>query len=94
MRGKAVLNNSLLDRINAELDGVAEAKPIVDCRDEVTQPHLTMLPAREALYRFGNVVGQLAVAASIAFAIVIGVKIVAPVDTQRRQSQQQSRSRS
>ena len=83
MRGEVVLGNSLLDRINAELDGVTEAKPIVDYGDEVTQPHVTVLPAREALpSRFGNIAGQLAVAASIAFAIVIGVKIVAPADTQ------------
>ena len=63
MRGEVVLGNSLLDRINAELDGVTEAKPIVDCGDEVTQPHDTVLPAREALQaRFGDIAGQLAVA--------------------------------
>ena len=83
MRGEVVLGNSLLDRINAELDGVTEAKPIVDCGDEVTQPHVPVLPARQALpSRLGNIAGQLAVAASIAFAVVIGVKIVAPADTQ------------
>ena len=46
MRGEVVLGKTLLDRINAELDGVTEAKPIVDYGDEVTQPHVTVLPAR------------------------------------------------
>ena len=83
MRGEAILGKTLLDRINAELDGVTEANPIADYRGETIQPHVTVLPAREALpSRFSQIAGQIAVAASIAFAIVIGVKIVAPVDTQ------------
>ena len=83
MRGEAILGKNLLDRINAELDGIAEAKAIADYRSETTQPHVTVLPAREVLpSRFSQIAGQIAVAASIAFAVVIGVKIVAPVDTQ------------
>ena len=44
-------------------------------------PTITFLPAREAFpSRFGIFAGQLAMAASIAFAVVIGVKVVAPVE--------------
>ena len=83
MRGECVLGKTLLDRVNAELDGVTEAKPIVDNRNETTQPHVTVLPSREALAsQLGHIAGQIAIAASIAFAVVIGVKVVAPVDTQ------------
>ena len=83
MRGESLLGSSLLDRINAELDGVAEAKPIVDASHHQVDPHVTFLPAKEALpNRFAALTGQLAIAASIAFAVVIGVKVVAPVDTQ------------
>ena len=32
MRGDEMLGTTLLDRINAELDGVAEAKPIIDAQ--------------------------------------------------------------
>ena len=83
MRGESLLGSSLLDRINAELDGVAEAKPIVDASHHQVDPHVTFLPAKEALpNRFAALTDQLAIAASIAFAVVIGVKVVAPVDTQ------------
>ena len=83
MRGEVVVGNTLLDRINAELDGVTEAKPIVDNRDDTTQPHVKAISAKEVLpSQFGLIAGQLAIAASIAFAVVIGVKVVAPVDTQ------------
>ena len=83
MRGESLLGSSLLDRINAELDGVAAAKPIVDAPHHQADPHVTFLPAKEALpNRFAALTGQFAIAASIAFAVVIGVKVVAPVDTQ------------
>lgn len=83
MRGETLVGFSLLDRINAELDGVSEAKPIVDASNHQSDPHVTFLPAKEALpNRFAALTGQLAIAASIAFAVVIGVKVVAPVGTQ------------
>ena len=83
MRGERILGKTLLDRINVQLDGVMEAKPIADYRGETIQPHVTVLPAREVLpSRFSQIAGQIAVAASIAFAIVIGVKIVAPANMQ------------
>lgn len=81
MRGEEMLGTTLLDRINAELDGVAEAKPILDMQQDDAS-HVTFLPSREPLpNRFAALTGQLAIAASIAFAVVIGVKVVAPVDT-------------
>jgi sigma-E factor negative regulatory protein RseA len=83
MRGETVLGTSLLDRINAELDGVTEAKPIADDSAREPAPHVTFLPTKEALpNRFAALASQFAVAASIAFAVVIGVKVVAPVDVQ------------
>ncbi|MBU26319.1 MAG: hypothetical protein CMD99_09875 [Gammaproteobacteria bacterium] len=83
MRGEVVLGSTLLDRVNAELDGVTEAKPIVDHCGEMTQPHAIVLPAKDPVSsRFGHITGQLAIVASIAFAVVIGVKIVTPVDIQ------------
>ena len=83
MRGEAVLGTSILDRINAELDGVTEANPIADGHDDDVAPHVTFLPTKDPLpNRFVALTGQLAVAASIAFAVVIGVKVVAPVETQ------------
>jgi sigma-E factor negative regulatory protein RseA len=83
MRGESLLGFSLLDRINADLDGVAEAKPIVDACNHQAGSHVTFLPAKEALpNRFAALTGQLAIAASIAFAVVIGVKVVVPVNTQ------------
>ncbi len=83
MRGELVLGKTLLDRINAELDGVTEAKPIVDNRNATTKPHVILRPSGEASSsQFGYIAGQIAIAASIAFAVVIGVKIVAPVDPQ------------
>ena len=82
-RGEAVLGTSILDRVNAELDGVTEANPIADGHDEDVAPHVTFLPTKDPLpNRFVALTGQLAVAASIAFAVVIGVKVVAPVETQ------------
>ena len=83
MRGEEMLGTTLLDRINGELDGVAEAKPIIDTqRDDAS--HVTFLPSKEPLpNRFAALTGQLAIAASIAFAVVIGVKVVAPVDTRK-----------
>jgi sigma-E factor negative regulatory protein RseA len=81
MRGEEMLDTTLLDRINAELDGVAEAKPIIDWQQDDAS-HVTFLPSKEPLpNRFAALTGQLAIAASIAFAVVIGVKVVAPVDT-------------
>ena len=83
MRGEAVLGTSILDRVNAELDGVTEANPIADGHDDGVAPHVTFLPTKDPLpNRFVALTGQLAVAASIAFAVVIGVKVVAPVETQ------------
>ena len=83
MRGEAVLGTNILDRVNAELDGVTEANPIADGHDDDVAPHVTFLPTKDPLpNRFVALTGQLAVAASIAFAVVIGVKVVAPVETQ------------
>ena len=83
MRGEAVLGTSILDRVNAELDGVTEANPIADGHDDDVAPHVTFLPTKDPLpNRFVALTSQLAVAASIAFAVVIGVKVVAPVETQ------------
>ena len=83
MRGEAVLGTSILDKVNAELDGVTEANPIADGHDDDVAPHVTFLPTKDPLpNRFVALTGQLAVAASIAFAVVIGVKVVAPVETQ------------
>ena len=83
MRGEAMLGTSILDRVNAELDGVTEANPIADGHDDDVAPHVTFLPTKDPLpNRFVALTGQLAVAASIAFAVVIGVKVVAPVETQ------------
>ena len=83
MRGEAVLGTSILDRVNAELDGVTEANPIADGHGDDVTPHVTFLPTKDPLpNRFVALTGQLAVAASIAFAVVIGVKVVAPVETQ------------
>ncbi len=80
MRGEEMLGTTLLDRINAELDGVAEAKPIIDSQQDDAS-HVTFLPSKEPLpNRFAALTGQLVIAASIAFAVVIGVKVVAPVD--------------
>jgi len=82
MRGEAVLGTNILDRVNAELDGVTEAIPIADGHSDDVTPHVTFLPTKGPLpNRFVALTGQLAVAASIAFAVVIGVKIVAPVET-------------
>jgi sigma-E factor negative regulatory protein RseA len=83
MRGEAMLGASILDRVNAELDGVTEANPIADGHDDDVAPHVTFLPTKDPLpNRFVALTGQLAVAASIAFAVVIGIKVVAPVETQ------------
>jgi sigma-E factor negative regulatory protein RseA len=83
LRGEAVLGTSILDRVNAELDGVTEANPIADGHGDEVVPHVTFLPTKDPLpNRFVALTGQLAVAASIAFAVVIGVKVVAPVETQ------------
>jgi len=82
MRGEAVLGTNILDRVNAELDGVTEAIPIADGHSDDVTPHVTFLPTKGPLpNRFVALTGQLAVAASIAFAVVIGVKIVAPIET-------------
>lgn len=82
MCGEAVLGTNILDRVNAELDGVTEANPIADGHGDDVNPHVTFLPTKGPLpNRFVALTGQLAVAASIAFAVVIGVKIVAPVET-------------
>lgn len=83
LRGEPLLGASLLDRINAEIDGCADVQPILESAKAAPETHVTFLPAREALpNRFAALTGQLAVAASIAFAVVIGVKIVAPMDAQ------------
>jgi sigma-E factor negative regulatory protein RseA len=83
MRGESVLGTSLLDRVNAELDGVTEAKPIADDYNHQVAPHVTFLPTKEPRpSRFAALTGQLAIAASVAFAVVVGVKVVSPVDTQ------------
>mgnify|MGYP000382991311 CR=1 FL=1 len=82
MRGEELLGTKLLDLINAELDGVAEAKPIIDAQQEGAL-HVTFLPSKDPLpNRFAALAGQLAIAVSIAFAVVIGVKVVAPADIQ------------
>ena len=83
MRGEAMLGASILDRVNAELDGVTEANPIADGHGDDIAPLVTFLPTKDPLpNRFVALTGQLAVAASIAFAVVIGVKVVTPVETQ------------
>ena len=47
MRGEEVLGTTLLDRINSELDGVAEAKPIIDTQQEAVS-HVTFLPSKDS----------------------------------------------
>lgn len=85
LRGESLVPESLLTRIHAALDApeqpVSQARPAVTQSPESANPTITFLPAREALpSRFGIFAGQLAMAASIAFAVVIGVKVVAPVE--------------
>lgn len=83
LRGEPLLGGSLLDRINAEIDGCADVQPILASPRAEAETHVTFLPVREALpSRFASLAGQLAVAASIAFAVVIGVKVVAPMESQ------------
>lgn len=83
MLGEPVVERTLLERINAELDGTAGTSAIVDSPAVHDSAHVTFLPTKEPLpNRFAALGGQLAVAASIAFAVVIGVKVVAPVETQ------------
>ena len=48
MRGEAVLDTSILDRVNAELDGVTEANPIADGHGDDVAPHVTFLPRRSS----------------------------------------------
>ena len=85
LRGESLVPESLLTRIHAALDApeqlVSQARPAATQSPESVNPTITFLPAREALpSRFGIFAGQLAMAASIAFAVVIGVKVVAPVE--------------
>jgi sigma-E factor negative regulatory protein RseA len=83
MRGEPVVERSLMERINAELDGTAETTVIADSPVAKDNAHVTFLPTKEPLpNRFAALSGQLAIAASIAFAVVIGVKVVAPVEIQ------------
>ena len=85
LRGESLVPESLLTRIHAALDApeqpASQARPAATQSTESANPTITFLPAREALpSRFGIFAGQLAMAASIAFAVVIGVKVVAPVE--------------
>jgi sigma-E factor negative regulatory protein RseA len=85
LRGESLVPESLLTRIHAALDApeqpASQARPAATQSPESANPTITFLPAREALpSRFGIFAGQLAMAASIAFAVVIGVKVVAPVE--------------
>lgn len=83
VKGEPVVGTELLERINAELDGHSESSIISDSFDQADRTHVTFLPAKDPLpNRFTALAGQLAVAASIAFAVVIGVKVVAPVEMQ------------
>lgn len=85
LRGESLVPESLLTRIHVALDAperpASQARPAATQSTESANPTITFLPAREALpSRFGIFAGQLAMAASIAFAVVIGVKAVAPVE--------------
>jgi len=88
LRGEALVPGSLLDRINHAIEGGETVSQVTQTSStpEVSEsaPSITFLPAREPLpSRLGVFAGQLAMAASIAFAVVIGVKVVAPVDAPR-----------
>ena len=81
MRGEAMLGESILDRVNAELDGVTEANPIADGHGDDIAPHVTFLQLKIPTQSLCGIDWSMAFAASIAFAVVIGVKVVTPVPT-------------
>ena len=81
IREEPALGMNLLDRINAELDGISAVKPVDSEKNTELNPCKKVLPVKELLSnRFGALIGQFAVAASVAFAVVIGVKVIAPGD--------------
>ena len=81
IRGEPALGTNLLDRINAELDGTSAVKPVENEKNTELNSCEKVLPAKEPFpNRFGALIGQFAVAASVAFAVVIGVKVIAPGD--------------
>ena len=83
IRGEPALDMKLLDRINAELDGTSLVEPIENNKNAELDPCVTFLPVelKEPLSnRVGALIGQFAVAASVAFAVVIGVKVIVPGD--------------
>ncbi len=81
MRGEPVIGMVLLDRINAELDDLSQSKkPRREQKVECDMQDNSM-PLKDSLPDgLGALIGQFSVAASIAFAVVIGVKVVAPGD--------------
>ena len=83
MRGEPALGMNLLNRINAELDETSVVKPVDDKKNTEMDPCVTFLPlnVKEPVpSKFGTLIGQFAVAASVAFAVVIGVKVIVPGD--------------
>ena len=81
MRGEPVIGMVLLDRINAELDDLSESKKPKREREVECDTQDNFMPLKDSLPNgFGALIGQFAVAASVAFAVVIGVKVVAPRD--------------
>ena len=81
MRGEPALGINLLNRINGELDETNAVKPVEDQKNTAMDPCVTFLPRniKEPFpNKVGVLIGQFAVAASVAFAVVIGVKVIVP----------------
>ena len=81
MRGEPALGINLLNRINGELDETNAVKPVADQKNTAMDPCVTFLPIniKEPFpNKVGVLIGQFAVAASVAFAVVIGVKVIVP----------------
>ena len=81
MRGEPALGINLLNRINGELDETNAVKPVADQKNTAMDPCVTFLPIniKESFpNKVGVLIGQFAVAASVAFAVVIGVKVIVP----------------
>jgi sigma-E factor negative regulatory protein RseA len=77
LNGDDLLGMTLVNRVNSELDEVSSASA------STPKVNVKFLPAREVLpSRFGALIGQLAIAASVAFAVVVGVKVIAPIEMQ------------
>ncbi len=85
MRGEQLVDGSLLDRINATLDGQAATAPISDSSGVKSGPHLSFSSTEErASAKSISLVGQFGIAASIALAVIVGVAVVTPGDSQPR----------